>query len=100
MSRLAVRAAVTVMPVSTATWEVSGPTVTWTVLGAWARPTWIFWPPTMIDPRTETRRVTTRGSGNWGCWAVPGRAPRSRGRPSGGTGQATVRTMTPAARTW
>jgi hypothetical protein len=33
----------------------------------------------MIDPRTETRRVTTRGSGNWGCWAVPGRAPRSRG---------------------
>ena len=62
--------------------------------------TWIFWPPAMIDPRTETRRVTTRGSGNWGCWAVPGRAPRSRGRPSGGTGQATVRTMTPAARTW
>jgi hypothetical protein len=48
----------------------------------------------MIDPRSVTRRVTTGGSGNWGCWAVPGRAPRSRGRPSGGTGQATVRTMT------
>lgn len=37
MSRLVVRAAVTVMLVSTATWMVSGPTVTATVLRAWAR---------------------------------------------------------------
>ena len=74
--------------------------MTWTVLRAWASPTWIFWPPTMTDPRTETRRVTTRGSGRRGGWAVPGRAPRSRGRASGGTGQATVRTRTPPARTW
>jgi hypothetical protein len=73
--------------------EMSGLTVTWTVLRAWARPTWIFWPSAMIDPQTETRRVTTRSLGNWGCRAVPGRS-------SGGTGQATVRMMTPAARTW
>ena len=37
MSRLVVRAAVTVMLVSTATWMVSGPTVTATVLRAWAK---------------------------------------------------------------
>ena len=95
MSRLVVRAAVTVMLVSTATWMVSGPTVTATVLRAWARPTWILWPPTMMAPRTETRRVTTSGAGRRGGRAVPGRAPRSRGRASGGTGQATVRTRTP-----
>ena len=64
------------------------------------RPTWIFCPPTMTDPRTDTRRVTTRGSGRRGGWAAPGRAPRSRGRASGGTGQATVRTRTPPDRTW
>jgi len=29
-----------------------------------------------------------------------GRAPRSRGRASGGTGQATVRTRAPPDRTW
>ena len=50
---------------------------------------------TMTDPRAETRRVTVRGSGRRGASAVPGRAPRSRGRASAGTGQATVRTMTP-----
>jgi hypothetical protein len=38
MSRLPVRAAVTVVLVSTAIWMVSGPTVTATVLRAWARP--------------------------------------------------------------
>ena len=37
MSRLVVRAAVTVMLVSTATWMVSGPTVTATVLPTWAK---------------------------------------------------------------
>jgi len=46
MSRLPVRAAVTVMPVSTATWMVPGLTVTATVLRVWARPAWILWPPT------------------------------------------------------
>jgi hypothetical protein len=40
------------------------------------------------------------GAGRWGGWTVPGRAPRSRGRASGGTGQATVRTRTPPARMW
>ena len=44
--------------------------------------------------------MTTRGSGRRGGWAVPGRAPRSRGRASGGTGQARVRARTPPARTW
>src|SRR6478672_9140040 len=38
------------------------------------------------------------GAGRRGGWTVPGRAPRSRGRASGGTGQATVRTRTPPAR--
>jgi len=33
----------------------AGPTVTVTVLRAWARPARILWPPTMIDPRAETR---------------------------------------------
>jgi hypothetical protein len=33
----------------------------------------------MIAPRTETRRVTVNGSGRRGGWAVPARAPRSRG---------------------
>jgi len=45
------------------------------------------WPPTMTDPRAETRRVATWGSGRRGGWAVPGRAPRSQGRASAGTGQ-------------
>ena len=44
--------------------------------------------------------MTTRGSGRRDGWAVPGRAPRSRDRASGGTGQATVRIRTPPARTW
>src|SRR6185437_4979518 len=92
MSRLAARAAVTVMLASAATWMVPGPMVTPTVLRARARPTWIRCPPAMMAPRTQTRRVTTRRAGRQGGWAVPGRAPRSPGR----TGQATVRTRTPA----
>jgi hypothetical protein len=73
MSRLLVRAAVTVMPGPTVIWSVSDPAVISTVLRAWAMPTWIFCPPIMIAPRAETRRVTVSGSGR-----RPGRAGSGR----------------------
>jgi hypothetical protein len=41
-------------------------TATSTVLRAWDRSTWIFCPPIMIAPHTETRRLTTSGSGRRG----------------------------------
>ena len=79
------------MPGSTVVRQMSASTLTAAVLRAWARPTWIFCPPIMIAPRTDTRRVTISGSGSYGGWAVPPRAPRSRDLSSGGTGQAAVR---------
>src|SRR5487761_383191 len=52
MSRLGVRATVTVMPVWAATWQVPGPTATWTVLRARGR-----------RRRTRTPEARTRATG-------------------------------------
>jgi hypothetical protein len=38
------------MPGPTAIWQASGPTLTRTVLPAYGRPTWIFWPPIVMAP--------------------------------------------------
>jgi len=73
-------------------------TVISAVLPAWGKPTWIRWPPIMIAPRTDTRRLTINGSGSRGGPADLGRAPRSRARAWPGTGQATVRATVPPDR--
>jgi hypothetical protein len=51
-------------------------------------------------PRTDTRRLTTSGSGRRGGWGDPARAPRSRARVAWGTGHAIVRASTPLVKTW
>ena len=69
----------------------SSPAITVTALRAWIMPTWIFWVATMMLPREETRRWTVRGPAGRGEAALARRAPRSLGRPAGGTGQAIIR---------
>src|SRR5215472_5310146 len=52
--------------------------VTSAVLPARGSPTWIRWPPIMIAPRDDTRRLTCKGPGSRGDPAVPARSAQPR----------------------
>src|SRR5215470_10507148 len=65
MAREVVRGAVMTTPGSTAIWKVPASMVTSAVLLACGRPTWIRWPPIMIAPRTDTRRLACRFGQSW-----------------------------------
>ena len=81
---------------STVSRKLWSPAMTVTILPAWIRPTWIFWVATMMPPREETRRCTVTGPDGGGGLAAALRAPRSRYRSPGGTGQGMVRASSPS----
>ena len=85
MSRLVARAAVTVMPGSTATWMVPGPTVTATVLRSVGQAGLDSLAAGHDGSADADPPGDDEGGGQAGRLGGPGPGSRSRGRASGGT---------------